>query len=97
MTTFAKVKPFQPWGQDGYAEVWIYGILNIHDILPLENRTTVDETTQICRSTHPKGLVRINLDNLPQPKDEFIIVPVDLPTGDCIDFHDWPHGVIWFM
>lgn len=100
MATYAKVMPLGDWGEDGFAEVWIYGILNIHDILPIEFRTTTPDNTTICRTDpkYPKGVVRINIDDMPQPpKDGVIILPTDLPTGECITFQDWPHGVIWFM
>jgi len=91
----ATVVPHQPWGQDGLADVWIRGVLNIFTTLKLENKGTTASQTKIKKSDYNLGLIRINTDNL--PTGPTVELQVDVTSEESISHADWPVGGVLFI
>lgn len=88
------IRPHQPWGLNGTADVWKIetgGKMTLLGILPLRHEDSPKQYP-VPRNQNPNGLLIINRDNLPQETTAMIKLREDNTNEIIVPCHGWPNG-----
>ncbi len=95
------MKPYQPWRQDGIADIWKAGAGGLPEFLGTYQLKHDDgaapESIPVKKIVYTNGLlVMTGVNHLPAPGDPTLFVPIKMTITDQIEInapcHGWPNG-----